>query len=110
MWVWLLILLGTSKTQHSLREVLVWMALIVSVLLPIVLLTDGSHHSRLYGVVYTIGSALLFGVIQFFGPRVRCNLGWMYPNQMKRYEQVEKLALWVLLVVLLGYFVVHFTL
>ncbi len=98
MWFWLIILLTTSKTPGPLRHVLIAVACTLGVLLPIVLFVPSEHHSHLYGVVYTIGSALLFGVIMFYGPRVRCNLGRWYPEQMKRYERVETVALVALLI------------
>jgi len=97
MWFWIIILWSTSKAPVPLRYALIAMASIVGVLLPIVLFVPSEHHSRLFGVFYTMGSALLFGVVMFYGPRVRCNLGLWYPQQMKRYEQIEKWSLWVLL-------------
>lgn len=97
MWFWIIILSTTSKTPVRLRHVLIGMASILGVLLPIVLFTDGAH-SHLYGVVYTMGSALLVGVVMFYGPRVRSNLGLWYPKQMKCYERVETLALVAILI------------
>src|SRR5262245_49080527 len=98
MWFWIIILWPTSKTPAPLRHVLIGVACILGVLLPIVLFVPSEYHSRLFGVFSTIGLALLFGAIQFYGPRVRCNLGLWYPKQMKLYEQVEKFALWAILI------------
>ena len=95
---WLIILLTTSKTPGPLRHVLIGMACILGILIPLFLFADPPKSGRLIAVLDTLGWTLLFGVVMFYGPRVRCNLGLWYPKQMKRYERVETWGLWAILI------------
>ena len=93
---WILILVLTTRgTPVRLRLVVGIMLLMAAFLVLISFTVGGPHPMPLRYITLVV---LLFGVAQYFGPRVRSNLRLWYPKQMKRYERVEPWALVAILV------------
>jgi len=92
-WIFFLVLTTRGTAPVTLRFIVSIMLLMAAVLLLIsfsVSFIGGGPPIPLWYIALPV---LLFGITQFFGPRVRCNLRLWYPQKVKRFERFEGWAL-----------------
>jgi hypothetical protein len=95
-WTFLLVL-TTRGTPVRLRIIVSIMLFMAAFLLLISFIGGGLRPMPLWYITLAV---LLFGVAQYLGPRVRCNLRLWYPQKVKRFERFEGWALWAFFIYL----------
>jgi len=93
---WILFLVLTTRGGPVRLRFIVTVMLIMAGILLLIRLIIGGPRPLPWS--YITLPVLLFGVVQYFGSRVRCNLRLWYPQKVKRFERFEDWAVWAFLI------------